>query len=166
MVGGGEISAVTEQGDVDQEFFVRYAQVAALSPMIQFSISPTRVLDAAHLAAVHEALAVRASVMPLLLDLVAHAAGTGEPVVRPMAYHAEGCDDVTDQFFLGPDLLVAPVLERGAADRRVVLPDGEWLAADTGETFAGPATVTVPCGLGTIPRFSRVPATRPGAPST
>jgi alpha-glucosidase (family GH31 glycosyl hydrolase) len=158
MVGGGEISAMTDQGDVDQEFFVRYAQVAALSPMIQFSVSPARVLDAEHLAAVHEALAVRASVMPLLLDLVAHAARTGEPVVRPMAYHADGCDDVTDQFFLGPDLVVAPVLERGATGRRVVLPDGEWLAADTGETVRGPATVTVPCDLRTIPRFSRVPA--------
>ncbi len=158
MVGGGEITAMTDQGDVDQEFFVRYAQVAALSPMIQFSVSPARVLDAEHLAAVHEALAVRASVMPLLLDLVAHAARTGEPVVRPMAYHADGCDDVTDQFFLGPDLVVAPVLERGATGRRVVLPDGEWLAADTGETVRGPATVTVPCDLRTIPRFSRVPA--------
>ncbi len=57
------------------------------------------------------------------------------------------------------------MLESGATDRRVVLPDGTWLAADTGETVAGPATVTVPCGLGTIPRFSRVPVTGPAAPS-
>ncbi len=162
MVGGGEITAMTGQGDVDQEFFVRYAQVAALSPMVQFSVSPARVLDAEHLAAVHGALAVRASVMPLLLDLVAHAARTGEPVVRPMAYHADGCDDVTDQFFLGPDLVVAPVLEQGATTRRVVLPEGTWLAADTGERVTGPATITVPCDLGSIPRFARVQGTPGG----
>ncbi len=130
--------------------------------MVQFSVSPARVLDAEHLAAVHGALAVRASVMPLLLDLVAHAARTGEPVVRPMAYHADGCDDVTDQFFLGPDLVVAPVLEQGATSRRVVLPEGTWLAADTGERVTGPATITVPCDLGSIPRFARVQGTPGG----
>src|SRR5699024_4853838 len=37
MVGGGEITAMRGQEGIDQEFFVRYAQVAALSPMIQFS---------------------------------------------------------------------------------------------------------------------------------
>src|SRR5699024_9550772 len=33
MVGGGEITAMRAQGAVDQEFFVRYTQVAALAPM-------------------------------------------------------------------------------------------------------------------------------------
>ncbi|WP_328947419.1 hypothetical protein OG259_41305 (plasmid) [Streptomyces sp. NBC_00250] len=46
---------------------------------------------------------MRASLLPLILSLVEEeAATTGEPVVRPMAYHASGLDDITDQFFLGP----------------------------------------------------------------
>src|SRR5690625_5625805 len=32
MVGGGEITAMRDQEGIDQEFFVRYAQVAELSP--------------------------------------------------------------------------------------------------------------------------------------
>ncbi|MFB9475247.1 glycoside hydrolase family 31 protein [Nonomuraea salmonea] len=161
MIGGGEIGSVSAQGATDQEFFVRYAQIAALSPIMQFSVLPTRVLDPVHLAAVRDALAVRASLLPRILDLVDHAAATGEPIVRPMAYHAAGSDDdsadVTDQFFLGPDLIVAPVIAQGATARTVVLPEGRW-RADDGTVLEGPAQVTVPCDLTRLPRFERLPA--------
>ncbi|MFE5589217.1 glycoside hydrolase family 31 protein [Streptomyces sp. NPDC056549] len=156
MIGGGEIGAVSEQDATDQEFFVRYAQIAAVSPMMQFSVAPTRVLDEIHLAAVREALAVRAALLPLILSLVEEAATTGEPVVRPMAYHASGLDDVTDQFFLGPDLVVAPVTTRGATDRTVALPAGLW-RGDDGTVVAGPTTLSVRCDLERIPRFERLP---------
>jgi alpha-glucosidase (family GH31 glycosyl hydrolase) len=162
MVGGGEVGAMGGMGDRpagDQEFFVRYAQIAALSPMIQFSVNPARALDAEHLAAVKDALAVRAEHLPLILSLVDDAAVTGEPVVRPMSYHEAGYETVTDQFFLGPDLLVAPVLERGATTRAVQVPPGAWRAPD-GTTVEGPATVDVPVGLTTLPRLTRA---TPGA---
>ncbi|MEV7623884.1 glycoside hydrolase family 31 protein [Actinoplanes sp. NPDC089786] len=152
MVGGGEIDAVTRAGAVDQEFFVRYAQIAALAPMTQFSILPDRVLDARHRAAVRAALDIRRTLLPLILDLVDHAAATGEPIVRPMAYH--GFEHVNDQFLLGPDLLVAPVLHPGAAERTVLLPPGRW-DADNGETLTGPATISTPVDLERIPHFRR-----------
>ncbi|MFD3444709.1 glycoside hydrolase family 31 protein [Microbacteriaceae bacterium 4G12] len=160
MIGGGEIDAMLGAAVIDQEFFVRYAQIAALAPMMQFSVSPSRVLDEQHLAAVLDALAVRRSLLPRILALVEEAARTGEPVLRPMAYHADGADDVIDQFFLGPDLVVAPVVTRGATERSVVLPAGAW-RADDGTLFEGPGVVTVECDLRRIPRFERVeePAT-------
>lgn len=161
MIGGGEIGAMSEQGATDQEFFVRYAQIAALSPMMQFSVAPSRVLDNVHLAAVREALAIRATVLPLILRLVDEAARTGEPVVRPMAYHASELEDVTDQFFLGRDLIVAPVMTKGATERAVALPAGRW-RGDDGAVVVGPTTVRVPCGLARIPRFERLIKAGPG----
>ncbi|MGW8565224.1 glycoside hydrolase family 31 protein [Isoptericola sp. NPDC055881] len=155
MVGGGEVGSMGEVEVVDQELFVRYAQVAALSPMMQFSLSPARALDDAHLPAVRAAVNLRQSLLPDLMELVDAAAATGEPVVRHMAYHAPGLEDVTDQYFLGPDLLVAPVVEPGATVRSVVLPDGDWRGA-SGETISGPATVEVPVGIDSIPVFRRV----------
>lgn len=155
MIGGGEIGAASGEKVEDQEFFVRYTQVAALTPMCQFSISPGSVLDAEHLAAVKDALAIRRAHLPLIMALVKNAAETGEPVLRPMAYHASGLDDVTDQFFLGPDMIVAPVLERGTSIRRVELPDGVWATPD-GDEAQGPGTVEIPVGLTTLPRFIRV----------
>lgn len=155
MIGGGEIHAMQAAGGVDQEFFVRYAQVAALAPMMQFSVSPARVLDATHLAAVRSALAVREDMLSTILDLVDAAAVTGEPVVRPMAYHAPELAEITDQFFLGPDLIVAPVLTQGAVEREVSLPAGTWRAEDGG-VVEGPTRLTLAPSLDRIPRFERV----------
>lgn len=155
MVGGGLEGAMGDRDTGDLEFFVRYAQVAALSPMIQFSVNPARALDDEHLAAVKDALAVRAAHLPLIGSLLDVAAATGEPVLRPMSYHEEGYEDVTDHFFLGPDLLVAPVVERAATTRTLHVPPGRWAAPD-GTTYEGPAVVDVPVDLRSIPRLARL----------
>ncbi|MFJ2544768.1 glycoside hydrolase family 31 protein [Microbacterium sp. NPDC087589] len=155
MIGGGEIDAMTGQATIDQEFFVRYAQIAALSPMAQFSVNPSRVLDPTHLGAVEQAFALRDKLLPEILLLVEHAARTGEPIIRPMAYHQAGTEHLNDQYFLGPDLFVAPITEKGAAQRTVFVPEGRWEQDRTGVVFEGPAIFTIEVDLATIPLFSR-----------
>ncbi len=130
MIGGGEVSSCSAQSSIDQEFVVRYAQVAALMPMMQFSMNPARILDAEHLQIVRDLLKLRAQFTPLILDLAKQASQTGEPIIRPMAFH---CTDpqaapVNDQFFLGPDVVVAPQVKPGATSRRVFLPAGSWVS--------------------------------------
>lgn len=154
MVGGGEITAMQGQGDIDQEFFVRYAQVAALAPMIQFSASPARVLDEEHLTAVRDALRIRERHLGRILDLAENTARTGEPMLRPMAYHQPGLEDVVDQFMLGEDLVIAPVIERGARSRSVALPAGTWTDAQ-GRPHEGLATIEVDAPLDALPVFLR-----------
>ncbi|MFG2926230.1 glycoside hydrolase family 31 protein [Streptomyces sp. NPDC048305] len=153
MIGGGEINAVSTSG-VDQELYVRYAQLAAMAPMMQFSALPDRVLDEQHREAVLHALTVREELGPLLGSLIDEAAATGEPILRPLAYHCSASTDVADQFLLGPDVMVAPVLEAGATMRRVVIPDGDWTDAD-GHVTRGPAAIDVPVTLHSIPLFFR-----------
>ncbi|MCH3916172.1 MAG: glycoside hydrolase family 31 protein [Spirochaetia bacterium] len=47
MVAGGQYLDFTPEGDcVDEELFIRFAQCAALMPMIQFSAAPWRLLSA------------------------------------------------------------------------------------------------------------------------
>ena len=153
MIGGGELGFLIE-GAIDQELFVRYAQCAALFPMMQFSLSPGRVLDDEHLAAVRAAVDLHQRLVPDLLVLVDHAARTGEPILRPLAYAYPGYELVQDQFLLGTDLLCAPVLEQGAATRRVALPPGSWRGPD-GQVTEGPADVTIPVTLTSIPVWTR-----------
>ena len=142
MIGGGEINAMEDQSSVDQEFFVRYAQLAALSPMMQFSVLPSRVLDETHYRAVRNAVETREQMMP---------------VIRPLAYEDASLADITDQFMLGSDYVVAPVLEKGATVRSVTLPDGSWQQLGTeGEPIGGRQTITVPVTLETLPVFERV----------
>lgn len=155
MIGGGELSSFSDGAPMDQELFVRFAQCSALFPMMQFSLLPWRVLDDHHLAAVRAAVDLRQSLLPMIMELVADAARTGEPILRPLAYHHRGYDHVHDQFLLGEDLLVAPVLEQGATSRTVVLPPGRW-ADSTGVESAGPATITVSVGLDSLPHWRRV----------
>ena len=154
MVGGGEITAMRGQEGIDQEFFVRYAQVAALSPMIQFSVSPARVLDDEHFRAVMAALQLRERHVDRLLALAERAACTGEPILRPMAYDEPGLELITDQFMLGEDLVIAPVIERGARSRAVTLPTGNWRDV-AGHRHEGPVTLEVDAPLDTLPIFER-----------
>lgn len=153
MIGGGELGVFTTVG-VNPELFVRYAQCAALFPMMQFSVSPGRVLDKRHLAATLGAVRLHERLVPELVRLAEYAARTGEPILRPLAYHHSGYEDVTDQFLLGEELLAAPVLEPGASIRRVVLPPGRWTAPD-GTTFDGPGNGELPVTLETVPWFRR-----------
>lgn len=157
MVGGGALG-LTERSDLDQELFVRYAQVAALFPMVQFSLAPGRVLDPEPLAAVLDVVRLRQELLPELMGWVQDAAHTGEPVLRSLAYNFPGdsvAESVTDEFTLGGRILVAPVLEKGTTSRRVWFPAGQWQAAD-GTTYDGAAWREIPVTLADLPRFRRV----------
>ena len=153
MVGGGDLKR-TQREAHDQELFVRYAQLAALCPMMQFSLSPHRALDVEPLAAVLAAVQLRQELLPELLAMVSEAARTGEPILRALAYDDPSDDGTTDEFTLAGRILVAPVLEKGATSRAVRLPAGTWLATD-GTLYTGPDTIDVPVSLATLPWFRR-----------
>ncbi|MEV7416764.1 glycoside hydrolase family 31 protein [Streptomyces sp. NPDC089919] len=159
MIGGGEFRFVPDAaGDgFDQELFVRYAQVAALFPMMQFSAAPWRVLTPENLATVRAAAHLHTGLAPELLALAEHAAATGEPIQRPLewAFPRQGYADVADQFLIGDDLMAAPVVTQGARSRTVHIPPGTW-QADDGDRHQGPVTVTVDAPLTRLPYYRRV----------
>lgn len=159
MVGGGELTSFVDGAPLDRELFVRFAQCSAMFPMMQFSLAPWRVLDARHLSAVRAAVRTRQALLPDLMRLVADAARTGEPILRPLAYRHPGYETVRDQFMLGDDILCAPVLHPGVSGRRVRVPPGRWRAPD-GAVVAGPAELHVPVDLESMPRWRRDPSTQ------
>jgi hypothetical protein len=141
MVGGGQFTdfvnpdtlALHPHSRVDGELFVRYAQAAALFPMVQFSLAPWRVLPPPHLAAVVAAARLHTRLAPEIMRLARHAATTGEPLLRHTAFvfpHMRGAERIADQFMLGDDVMVAPVLRPGVATRDVAVPEGAWCPHD------------------------------------
>jgi alpha-glucosidase (family GH31 glycosyl hydrolase) len=56
---------------------------------------------------------------------------------------------------LGAGLLVAPVIEKGADERRVYLPEGSWRDHWSGITHKGAGWITVGAPLEQIPLFVR-----------
>ncbi|MGP1395523.1 MAG: TIM-barrel domain-containing protein [Inquilinaceae bacterium] len=110
-------------------------------------------------------LHLRERLRPYVRDQMRAAHETGVPPMRPLLL--EFPDDleafrVEDQFLLGPDLLVAPVLEAGARMRRVYLPAGEtWRDAWTDQVHDGGIWTDVEAPIDRIPVFTRGTAAVP-----
>jgi alpha-glucosidase (family GH31 glycosyl hydrolase) len=156
LIGGGEYLSFRNLSAIDQELIVRAAEVHALMPMMQFSVAPWRVLTPENLAICRRMALLHAERGPEILALAREAARTGEPIVRSLeyAYPGRGYQSITDQFLLGPDVLVAPVVEKGARTRKVLVPPGRW-KGDDGTIVAGPSTIEVEASLERLPFFRR-----------
>lgn len=157
MVGGGILDCFQGGKKMDEELFVRWAQANCYMGMMQMSVSPWRVLSEENAALVVDALKRHGELGETLYALARRAAETGEPITRHMAYAFpdEHLEQVNGQFMLGDDLLVAPVLEKGAKVKRVYLPQGEWQGFD-GKRYQGAGWMELPVTLRDIPTFRRV----------
>jgi len=62
-----------------------------------------------------------------------------------------------DQYMVGDDMMVAPVLQAGARERAVYFPKGSsWKHHFTGQVYQGGATKAVPAPMETFPLFHKV----------
>ena len=124
LIGGGEFQSFLNATSVDQELIVRSAQASALMPMMQFSVAPWRVLDKAKADIALKMARLHTQFGPEILRLAQASARSGEPIALPLAYAypTGGYEQIKDQFLLGPDILVAPVLTKGARSRKIVFP--------------------------------------------
>jgi alpha-glucosidase/alpha-D-xyloside xylohydrolase len=69
-----------------------------------------------------------------------------------------------DQYLWGRDILVAPILEKGAASRNVYLPSGAWYDFWTQQRLEGGREFSRPVDLEKIPIFVRAGAILPLGP--
>lgn len=158
MIGGGdEVCFVDKDFKGDRELIVRWAQASALLPMMQFSLAPWRVMDGEMLDAVKRTAYLHKEYGPMILDLARHAAKTGEPIARAMEYCFPGCgfESVVDQFMLGDEVLVAPVLTKETYEREIRFPAGKW-KGDDGSIVEGPCTQTVDVPLTRLPYYKKI----------
>ncbi|HUP49773.1 MAG TPA: TIM-barrel domain-containing protein, partial [Thermoanaerobaculia bacterium] len=109
---------------------------------------------------------LRMQLFPYLYDAVHETARSGMPVIRPMVLafpeDREARKEIY-QFAFGPDLIVAPVYQRGTR-RSVYLPKGTWFDYWSGERHTGPRHVEVEAPLDRIPLFVRAGAIIPMLP--
>jgi alpha-glucosidase (family GH31 glycosyl hydrolase) len=69
-----------------------------------------------------------------------------------------------DQYMWGPDLLVAPVVEKGAESRRVYLPRGTWIDFWNHKRVSGGVEVDREVDLSTMPIYVRAGTVLPMGP--
>lgn len=152
MIGGN----LYNEQEVDAELMIRWTQAVAPMPVIQFSLAPWDYGEecsalCARYAQLHEALAERHSTL----------AQAGGLMVRPLWWLApedEAALVCDDEYLVGDDLLVAPVIHPGARSRDIYLPPGTWRSYwNHDEIHTGSAWLTdYPAPLDVLPLFERV----------
>jgi alpha-glucosidase len=145
-----------------KELFVRWAEWAALSPFFRIHgsvLAGTHTpwsYDAETLRTYKRMAALHRRARPLIRALWRRADRTGVPPTRPLWLQFPGDERAAGQdqeWALGPDVIVAPVVTEGATTRSVYLPAGCWHGA--GVRVHGPAQRTVKAPLGKLPYFVR-----------
>lgn len=105
-----------------------------------------------------QSIELRYRLLPYFYNAFHQSAETGLPVMRALLL--EFPDDPTavgaeDEFLLGDDLLVTPVVKDGEISRSVYLPKGEWFDFWSPRAYHGPAHIEVDAPLDRIPLFVR-----------
>ena len=104
-------------------------------------------------------IGLREAMRPYIRTLMEAAHEKGTPVMRPLFYDFPEdpvCWDNESEYMFGPDILVAPVMEKGQQTKEVYLPSGvKWTNVWTKETVEGGQTVVVETPIDQIPLFTR-----------
>jgi alpha-glucosidase len=113
-------------------------------------------------------LELRMSLLPYFYSSFVQSSLTGDPINRPLVYDFPADPHthfIGDQFLLGTDLLIAPIMEPGIDRRMAYLPAGEWWDWWTGEKAQGGCHSIVEGPFGRPPLFVRagsvIPMQRP-----
>ena len=139
---------------LDEELMIRYAQCSALMPMMQFSAAPWRVLNQANYSICREMARLHVQYGSTIYKLAQNYKDNGEPIIRYLEYcfPHQGLAKITDQFMLGETMMIAPVLDKNAASRKVVFPYGTW-SDRSGNRIKGPCEKTISVTLEMLPYF-------------
>ncbi len=147
-------------GPSTEELFQRWTELGAFTPIFRTHDGDARDANwrwdrneatAAHflrMAAVHGALRD---------DFLRWRDTLDGPIVRALLLDwpdDEATWPIADQYTLGGEVLVAPVVTEGATTRTAYLPEGAWFHVWTGARTDGPATVTVDAPLGEPPAWT------------
>ena len=150
----------------DPELFARWVQACALNP--RMVMNSWKAGNASNLPWMHEsvvstvrqALNLRYRLMPYLWQCFEKASAESVPIIRPTFFTFPDdprCLEDSDEFMLGESLLVAPVVEQGATQRTLYLPqlpEGlHWVSFDSLQTYQAGRHYTLEVTLDDLPLF-------------
>ncbi|CAF0877580.1 unnamed protein product [Adineta ricciae] len=159
MVGGNGYGLTISQTRLPQrDLYIRWLQLNVLLPAIQFSFPPWLYNDEQVIRIAHKCLRIRERFRAVLLSTAEECVQYGTPMIRPLWFYdpydmkAQICDN---EYMLGNDLLVAPVLEENVNELQIYLPQGKWRCIQTEHIYDGNQTHAYPVTIEDIPIFQR-----------
>jgi alpha-glucosidase (family GH31 glycosyl hydrolase) len=190
---GSDIGGFVPTQEYTGELYVRWFQFAAFNPLFRshgrdwrlhmpwgwntgeigypetpnYHPDPSELHNAAIEPICKKYLELRYQLMPYLYSAVKETCETGVPIIRSLWLHYPADDAAVargDQYLYGRDILVAPVVEKGATSRSLYLPKGIWYDFWTREKIEGGREFTRKVDLETIPLYVRAGAVIPMGP--
>lgn len=127
---------------LDKELYMRWLQLATFLPVIKFTQLPNIYDDEKLMEMAKRLTSLRQqTVTPLLRQFLNRALDQpGTPLVRPLWMldnNDPACHTVADEFTIGDELLVAPILYQGITEREIYLPAGVWKDGLNGDMRKG-----------------------------
>lgn len=154
MIGGNEY-----EEKADAEMMIRWTQLNALLPAMQFSLPPWNYGNECkeiclYYANLHTQFANK------IFEIAKTATQNGHPIIRPI-FWLDPYDEIAltcdNEFLLGGDFLVAPVLLPNIRARDVYLPVGTWREYNSKKIFTGKILLKdYPAPLDTLLFFEKI----------
>jgi alpha-glucosidase len=172
---GADVGGFT--GNASAELYTRWLQAAALTPFYRSHVAANLQerepwsFGEAHERINRASIELRYQLLPYIYTLFREHEQTGMPVMRPLwfnypaDYNTYAPALALEQFLVGRDLMVAPVLTEGATKRPVYFPKGDaWVDWLTGARYEGGTTAEIDAPLSRLPLFARAGAIIPVQP--
>lgn len=114
----------------DQELYIRWFQLATFLPVLRFTHLPSEYENELVNGVSKELAMIRQkTVTPTLKKYLTDAMNEALPLIRPLWMldpTDSACLTISDEFSVGDEVIVAPILKQGETQREVYLPQGVW----------------------------------------
>jgi alpha-glucosidase len=142
------------------DLVVRWTQANTFMPAMQFSYLPWDFKDSVSYdieAIVKKYVDLHIQYAPNIIRAMNQSISDGTPV-NPPIWWVDPTDRIAlasdDEYLLGEEILVAPVVVLNAVSRDVYLPKGQWKDGNNGTVYTGPVTLlNYPAPIEVLPYF-------------
>ncbi len=169
-------------GSGDNELYVRWIQFAQFTPIFRphgtglYEVDPRAfsfpseiaLIDTPYRAIAKAAARQRYEMLPYNYTMSYLQTAEGAPLVSPLYFyysHDSTATRIEDQYMWGENILIAPVLEKGAQSRKLYLPAGNWYRWKDNEMIAGRTWLKEEVTLNDIPVYVKAGSLVPLLPS-
>jgi len=154
--------AVDPEHPYDPELYVRWLEMGAFTPSMRThaQAKPEPYHYPQYQNIIREYIRMRYRWLPYNYTLAYENASRGLPLARPLNFSGDNPEQkyamIDDEYLWGDNVLVAPVLTKGARSRKVTFPAGEWISwQNPALRYKGGTTALVKAPLGHLPLFVR-----------
>lgn len=150
-------------GEKDEEMYVRWLQYGVFNPVFRvhgdFRVPVEPYLYSPKAQEILKRfIKLRYQMLPYNYTLSWQNTTKGTPITRPLFFaepENEAVSNIANTYLWGPNMLVAPILEKGQTQRKLYLPQGLWYDFFTDKKFEGGQWIDKPVNIETIPVFAR-----------